>query len=328
LVIDGDEKVQRGLAALLSGAGLVPTVLSDPERARVLLKEKYIPVVVLDLDTPEPNAGLTVVRWVKQELSATAVFVMTGRKSFEPAVEAFRAGALDVVVKAPDQVQYLKQRVVEAAIHAKRRDENDRLITEVAALHEEFLKRLLETSRRASELEEQLGGGSHPSVVDVGTAVLVVEPQDADWLVGQLQQLLRSRVGYKLVVAPTGAEALDMAGGERFNIALVCDGLPDLPGTMVVSGLKSITNDLITILYSPPGARPGKAEIVEGHKSVPLVAELTDAKQILMRLDELRDAAHRTSRERRYLASFRQENWELLRRYADLKAKLERAGHR
>ena len=41
--------------------------------------------------------------------------------------------------------------------------------------------------------------------------------------------------------------------------------------------------------------------------------------------DELREAFRRKSRERRYLASFRQENYELLKRYADLKQRLVRA---
>ena len=44
------------------------------------------------------------------------------------------------------------------------------------------------------------------------------------------------------------------------------------------------------------------------------------------RIDELREAFRRKSRERRYLASFRQENYELLKRYAELKQRLQRAG--
>jgi hypothetical protein len=43
------------------------------------------------------------------------------------------------------------------------------------------------------------------------------------------------------------------------------------------------------------------------------------------RIDELREAFRRKSQERRYLASFRQENYELLKRYADLKQRLQRS---
>ena len=46
---------------------------------------------------------------------------------------------------------------------------------------------------------------------------------------------------------------------------------------------------------------------------------------MIERIDELREAFRRKSRERRYLASFRQENYELLRRYAELKQRLVRS---
>ena len=58
---------------------------------------------------------------------------------------------------------------------------------------------------------------------------------------------------------------------------------------------------------------------------IPLVPEFLDGKQMVERIDELREAFRRKSRERRYLAAFRQENYELLKRYADLKQRLQRA---
>ena len=65
LVVDGDERVQRGLAQLLVEHGLVPTVVSDAVRARELAREKYFAVALIDLDTPQTNAGLELTRWFK-----------------------------------------------------------------------------------------------------------------------------------------------------------------------------------------------------------------------------------------------------------------------
>src|SRR6185312_1633349 len=113
LVVDGDEKVQRGLAQLLGENGLVPTVVSDAVRARELAREKYFSVALLDLDTPQTNAGLELTRWFKANAPTTTTIVMCSRKVSESSVEAFRAGAADVIVKSPDQVQYLKSRTVE-----------------------------------------------------------------------------------------------------------------------------------------------------------------------------------------------------------------------
>ena len=325
LVVDGDDKVQRGLAQLLSSSNLVPTVMSDPDRARALAKEKFFPVAVIDLDTPEPNAGLELVRWFKQDSPITTTFVICSRKAFESAVEAFRAGAADIVLKSPDQVERLLRRVLDAATSSKTRAAEEHLLAEALAVHEDFLKRLMETSRRVSELEEQLGGMSQVSELDIDCQIVVVEPTNGDWLASGLNELLRGKTGFVLHTAGSGSEGMDLAGRMRSQRALISDQLPDLPGSMVVSAFKQQSPDTITILYSRPGVKPGKAEIVEGSRVIPLVNEFSDARQIVQRIDELREAGHRTSRERRYLAQFRQDNYQLIKKYADLKQKLTRA---
>jgi DNA-binding NtrC family response regulator len=323
LVVDGDEKVQRGLAQMLSASGLVPTVMSDPSRVRALAHEKYFPVAVIDLDTPGANDGLELVRWFKQESPITTTFVICSRKAFESAVEAFRAGAVDIVVKSPDQVEHLRKRILEAMGSARIRASEERLLGEAIAVHEEFLKRLMETARRVTELEERLGGTTPDS--DGDCQICVVEPSDFDWLASRLAELLRGKNGYVLRHAGSGSEAMDLAGGTRFNICLICDPLPDLSSTMVLQALKQQIPDTIAILYSRPGARPGRAEIVDGSKVIPVIAEFSDAQQMVARIDELKEAQRRTSRERRYLAQFRQQNYELLKKYAELKQKLQRA---
>jgi DNA-binding NtrC family response regulator len=325
LILDGDEKVQRGMTQMLSAAGLVPTVLSDAGRARELVREKYFPVVVIDLDTPAPGAGLELVRLVKQTAPNTTVIVLASRKVFEAAVEAFRAGASDVVVKSPDQVEYLKQRVVASSTETQARDQTGQVLGEVLEVHEEFLKRLMEYSRRAAEFEEQKGGGSQSSAeYELQCGVLLVEPFEDGWLAGSLGELLKARGGYTLRVVGSGGEGIDVATAGRIQIALVAESLPDLPGKMVIRAIKGAAPETLTILYSRPGARPGKAEVVEGSKLIPLLPEFSEGRQMFERVDELREAFRRKSRERRYLATFRQENYELLRRYAEMKAKLQK----
>jgi DNA-binding response OmpR family regulator len=254
------------------------------------------------------------------------VFVMTARKVYEAVVEAFRAGAADVILKSPDQVEHLKRRIVEAAGEARARAEDSNLMTDMMSLHEDFLKRLMETSRRASELEERLGGGAQSAEADGESTVLVIEPPEDQWLGEELRRSLAAVGGYNLHVSTSGGEGIDMVSRQRFQIALVCDTLPDLPGSMVVSALKSQSPETIAILYSRPGrTRPGKAEVLEGSRVIQFVPELGNAGQMLERIGELRQAFLAKSRERRYLATFRQQNYELLRRYAELKQRIARA---
>jgi DNA-binding NtrC family response regulator len=326
LVVDADEKVQKGLFTLLAGANLVPTCLGDVERARELIKEKFFACAVVDLDTPAPGGGIELIKYMRRAAPAARVFVMTARKVYEAAVEALRAGAADIVVKSPDQVEHLKKRIVEAAGEARERAADSNLMTDVLGLHEDLLKRLMETSRRSSELEERLGGGAHSAEADGESPVLVIEPPEDAWLGEELRKSLAAVGGYNLHVSTSGGEGIDVASRTRFHIALVCDTLPDLPGSMVVSALKSHSPETITILYSKPGrTRPGKAEVLEGSRVIQFVPELGEASQMLERIGELRQAFVAKSRERRYLAAFREQNYELLRRYAELKQRIARA---
>ncbi len=327
LVVDRDENVRRGIQALLTEAGIVPTLLGDVERAQGLVREKYFAAAIIDLDTPRENGALELLRWMHTEAPGTTLIVLTARREFDAAVAAFRAGAADVIVKSPSEIEYLGRRVREACALVKTSADNARLLGDALLLHDEILKRMMETSRRVQELEERLGGGAQSADADEISTLLVVESHDDHWLSDELERGLAHRPGYRLHRALTGGEALDVGAARRFHIALVRDNLPDLPGSMIVNTLRAQSPETITILFSRPipGQRPGKVQVIEGSRAIPLVPELTEAGQLIARLDELRDAFVAKSRERRYLAAFRQNNYELLRRYADLKQKLKRA---
>jgi len=322
LVFDGDEKVQRGLDQKLREANLLPTLLADPWRALELCDEKFFSVALIDLDTPIAGGGVSLIGELHKRSPATTVLMMAGRKHFDVAVQAFRAGAADVIVKAPDQVDYLLKRVVEAASARKRESDTSRVLTDTVALHEDLIKVLLDTFRKAVDLEEKISGVTE--VPDGDTGVLLVD--DDPNLQGQLNAALYTRGGFRFHGVATGGEALDLVGRERFQIALIKDSLPDLPGSMVVRTVKAQSPDTITVLYTAPnGPQAGSMQIVDGSRAIQFLPQFTEVGQVLARLDELRDAAIATSRERRYHAAFRQQHFELLKRYAELRQKLQRA---
>jgi len=321
LVVDGDEKVRKGLSNLLTGADLVPTVVADPERALALSREKFFAVALVDLDTPRAGEGLSLISRIHEVSPATTVLMMASRKAFDYVVSAFRAGASDVIVKAPDQVPYLQARVVEAATARARSVATTQLVDDVLALHEEMMQLLLQTFRRAAEQEERASGDLP---IDEDVSVLVVDPDS--WLQTELQKRLISKGGYDFQGATTGGEALDLIGRTRFQIALVRDVLPDLSGGMVVRAIKGQSPDTISLVYTHPHeGKGGVVDVLEGSKVIPFLPEFGDPAQIAERLDELRQAFVAKSRERRVLAAFRQQHFELLRRYAELKQKLQRA---
>lgn len=321
LVVDSDDKVQRGLAQLLADSGLSATIASDAAQAQAQLGQRSFAVVLLDLDTPHPDAGFELLRHCRAQAPDAAIIVMASRPTFESAAMALRLGADDIVAKSPAQVQYLQERTVELAGRRQRGVVDGALAQEVLAVYEEFLRRLMEVSRRLAEATEPGEGNGLPAQEE-GCAVLVVE--EDGWLAEQLTVALRLRGGYSVVTAAAGGEGIDKATATCFQLALVRDTLPDLTGSMVVSALKAQSPDTITILYSRPEAQPGRAEVIEYSRAIALLPEFTHAEQLVERFDELRQAFRLKARERRHLAAFRQEHYELLRRYAELKLRLQR----
>ena len=129
------------------------------------------------------------------------------------------------------------------------------------------------------------------------------------------------------LLVQSAEQALDLVAGEaRFQIAIVKDALPDLPGSMVVRTIKQVSAETIVLLFTRPRReRPGQVQVVESARTIPFINSFTQPRQLADRLDEIRDAFRATTRERRYLGAFRQQHFELLKRYAELKQKLTRA---
>ncbi|HEX2569468.1 MAG TPA: response regulator [Polyangia bacterium] len=322
LIVDGDERVRKGLESLLASAGLAPTAVADPEYAVTLAREKHFAVVLVDIDTPRPEEGLEWMKKIVANSPASVALVMSARRTFEVAVGAFRAGANDVIIKAPDQVPYLQQRVIEVAAMRRRTTETTRLVEEAAALHEDMMQLLITQYCKATELAERASG--HAESQGEGEMRILVVDHDT-WLQRELGRMLQAKGGYALLGAASGGEALDRVGRERFHIVLVRDNLGDLPGSMVVRAIKGQSNETLSLVYThPTSQQPGSVMVAEVSKVIPFIPKFTEPTQILERLDELREAFLGTQRERRYLAAFRAQHFDLLKRFAEMRQKLQR----
>jgi len=315
LVVDKDPAVQKGMTQLLSSASLHVTTVSTPDEAVAALGRRFFSVMVVDLDSPTPGAGLETTRHLK-ELSPTSMVVMlTPRKSFDDAVESIRAGAVDLVLKAPESVKYLMDRVLEAAGRSVGKREVNAILVDVRETYDDFLKRFMDAERRALDAA---GGVGSVGIDEI--RVLVVASDDG------LKRAIEERApaGFTFSAANTGGEALDRCTSGRFHIIAVHDMLPDLPGSMVVRSAKTQAADAIVLQLSGPGPG-GKVDLVQSKGTVPVVPEFTDAAQLAAKLDELGEAFRARARERRYTQAFRERHYDFLRRYVELKLKIDRA---
>jgi DNA-binding NtrC family response regulator len=319
LVIDQDERVTKGMTQLLSAAELHVTAVQTPEAGLELLDRRFFSVIIVDLDTPTPNSGLDTIRAVKDKAPTSMVVVLTPRKAFDDSVEAIRAGAIDIILKSPESVQYLRERILEAAGRSVGKREVASILIEVRDAQEDFLKSFMDAERRALDAADQLAGRSAEPAPGEEIRVLVVEPT------GKVIEALQaaSPGGYAFESALSGGQALDMCTSSKYQMAMVTEALPDLPGSMVVRSIKTQNQDMVVILFVGPGPG-GKVEIVEASRNVVVVDEFTDVAQILGRMDELAEAFRAKARERRYTQAFRERHYDFLRRYVELKIKIDR----
>jgi DNA-binding NtrC family response regulator len=327
LILDADPGVQQGVYQLLSTVGIIVTALADPAAARKEVSDRFFSVVMVDIDTPAPGEGLGFLQVVKERSPASQLLVLSSRRTFELAVRAFRAGALDVIIKEPDQVDYMKSRVVELTRRGVRTEVSRRLLNEVGQVHEDFLNRLMEASRRIVDLEERIAGRTEGSAASSDSAkiefgILVV---DADGTLADLLEANVDKEGYAVKWAATGGEAFDLVGQGGTQLAIVQQELPDLPGSMVMKSIKQLSSATIVLEVAAPGDTPGWVHVVETSRNIPLVPKLTDYKQILPHISELREAYRAKGRERRYLRAFRAQHFDFIKKYVELKQRISQA---
>lgn len=321
LVLDADPRVHAGIEQLLSEALLHVTCVSGAERALHLVDRQFFSVVLVDIDTPSPSAGISTIRLLKQASPTSMVIAMTPRRSYEDAVESVRAGAIDLILKSPDSVAYLKDRVLDAAGRSVGKREVDSVLIDVRGVHEEFLQRFMESERRAIDLADKAAGRDPSRTVSLGDLrVLVID--EVDDFVSSMTDARPK--GFEFVHATSGGEGLDRISSGSFHYAMIAEDVTDLPAKTLARTIRNQHPDTVVLTFLGPSDN-GRVELVETSGSRPLVTPFTDPQQLIDRLDQLAEAWRAKARERRYTQSFREKHYDFLRRYVELKTKIERA---
>jgi DNA-binding response OmpR family regulator len=321
LVLDGDERVHAGIAQLLSEAQLHVTCVADATAALGLVERQFFSVALIDIDTPEPRAGISTIAQIKAHSPTSMIIAMTPRRSYDDAVDALRAGAIDLILKAPDSVAYLKDRVLDAAGRSVGKREVDSVLDDVRAVHEEFLHRFMEAERRAIDLADK-ASGRDPARTHLIEDLRVLVVDEVDDFVSAMTEAAPK--GFVFVHATSGGEGLDRISSGTFHYAMVAEDVTDLPARTLARTIRNQHPDTVVLTFLGPSEN-GHVELVETAGSRTIVKPFTETKQLADRLDELADAWRAKARERRYTQAFREKHYDFLRRYVELKVKIERA---
>ena len=179
--MDGNADVLRRLEQLFIEAGFHVTAISDADRARDQLTNRFFAIVLLDLDTPRPLGGPRAAA-VRQAVArrCSALIVLSARRSFEAVASAFRAGATDVIPKTEEALPYLRDRVRAAARDFKAAQNRERLLARSARCTTQFLQEMMALSRQVTDLEDKLLRGDGEASTTLGRPrleLLVVDDQ-------------------------------------------------------------------------------------------------------------------------------------------------------
>jgi DNA-binding response OmpR family regulator len=327
LVLDADESVRKGADRLLREAGLSVTSLSDIERAKDQIANRFFPVVLADLDTPTQNAALDLIRFARERSRQTAVIVMSRRIAFDVVAPIFRAGAVDVIPKAREYVHDLRDRVVRAAVEVKAALGREQLLVELVDLNEELLRKMMALSRQATDAEDKLlarDGGLSSSASGLGALNLLLVDDDAT-LADELGKELTEEKGWRLRHVQSGGEALDSASQTPPAVVLAKETLPDLTGNMVVNTIKSAVPSLVGLVFAPPsGGQAGQLRISDHSRLHVLVPRFVVANDVIVQLTEVREALARKNRERRYVKLFQTQHMQLLQKCHRMKQEVDK----
>jgi DNA-binding NtrC family response regulator len=315
LIVDGHATDREGMKKLFEADGYVVAGVENSRAARELLASKFYPVLVLDTEI-EPDSVLEMIDWVRDTSPKTGVLVLSNRRPFEVAVEAFRRGVVDVILKKPDQGPYLRERLAAASdrYRVEAQGGGSDLVREAREVLEEALRRLTEMARKVPATASVL-----TEIADVTTTIMLVDDDPA--LAPALTDTLKH--GFDIVPVGSGGAGLDQATTQkRYDVVAAKDALPDLPGSMVVKSLQKHNPDVPAVVYEGPGVG-GRLDVYEQGKrqeSHPF-GRLEDLAELVR---VLAASAQETRRERRFLQAFRSQESAFLRRYAELKKKIDR----
>jgi two-component system response regulator AtoC len=98
LVVDDEEPFRRLLKKELSRKGYAVEVACDGAEALRLLRDRNFDVILLDVVMPGID-GVSLMKRLKEDSSAPAIVVLTGKATVETAVEAMKNGAYDYLTK-------------------------------------------------------------------------------------------------------------------------------------------------------------------------------------------------------------------------------------
>jgi CheY-like chemotaxis protein len=312
LIVDAVARDREGMRKLFDQLGYVCTAVASGDDAKRFAVQKFFPVALVDLDVDRPDGGLDLARFIREKSTQTSVVLLTGRKSYEGAVEALRSGLTDMVLKVPEQIEHLKQVVALASARSHAVQGSDALFRDVRNVLDESFKVMLSLSRKVYAHLSMAAAPLRPRVL--------IADGEQDFL-RDLAPLIQAR-NWDIAAEMNGGAALDRGMSQKFDIVAVRNELPDLKGSMVLRSIQNQRGEVLGVLYS--SADGGRIDRFEQGHLEDTERPFKGASHLTQRLDSLVEELGTRAQERRFIQAFRSDHEDFMRRYAELKLRIDR----
>ncbi|MBU1536842.1 response regulator, partial [Myxococcota bacterium] len=221
LLVMGEDKAAEEIVGLLNKEGFLVTRLSNYSQAVHLLENKFFVVALFDLDTPEQNEGLRLLKKCRTVSPVTHPIMLARHKcSANHVIKANNLGCYEFVILNDVVGDYLIIKVKEYAALVSYKGERDRLLKKVADVHNKFFKRMFALHIKAMDAEEDLIAISGiPDEELPPIQILVVDDKSA--LLNTLTSTLTPALGWNFRHLTLASEALDQSASGDFHVALI-----------------------------------------------------------------------------------------------------------
>lgn len=317
LIVESVDAHRDALSKLFDQAGYVCTAVASIPEAMERVEKKFFPAALVDLDVGKPGGGLDLLRTIRARSKQTGVILLMGRRSFEGAVDAFRLGAVDVILKQSSQSDHLRHAVDGACDRYRSLDTDSALLRDMQTILDESFQVML-TMARGLYQNVSIGSGA-----PLKPRILLVD-SDTEF-VQELLSFFQAK-GWDFVVEVVGGAALDKASERTFDVVAVREELMDLTGTVVIKSIEASRPNIVGVLYSTADGVGRVEKYVEGRQES-VHRSLTGAADLFKRLEETVEKVRAAHRDRQVLQAFRGEHQDYLRRFAAIKKRVSRILH-
>jgi DNA-binding NtrC family response regulator len=320
LLVTKNEDLPFELDGLFSSHGFHVSHIQELDLAVHLLDKKFFIVALFDLDTPEKYQGLKLLKLSQKFSPITRNFMFTYRESFKSVVQAYRMGCEDFVFINDNSPAYLLEKIKKCALQVEYENARDILMKDMASLHGNFFKKMLKIHISLMETQEQLRYKDSSEELLPPCSILIVDGDDK--IENAIKEECIESKGWNITRLSYGGEALAYIASNKFHIALVNQSLPDLPGTMIVSTLKSTWPESITLMFSE---QVPKAELLlfEGSTSKEIPINIGDTKNLVKKLRDIRFGLNSDKKKQQHLQTFKANNFEFIQQYNKVRTKIK-----